>query len=655
MRTPRNRVKKRNRTRRMKGGVETVDQFITRNWDKIHTYISYYDMIKDASEGSKRITTENGKKLLAAAVNTLLNNNPIPPFSNDEFKKAIRRKVLASTDYPEPFRVSELQHPLFEYNDKLPEYITTGIQEVGDPNKFRKGIPVALTLASYLDPGPRSYSDIKFPESGPTNITNKQLNDIGLHQIQSITGQYDSSIGAKATINFYFEDNFDIRFKDVAHPVGDNGPYFEGNRVKNEWFDDNELSKDTIIGAKKFVICKEIGDTLQVYLAKKLAETKSDQRSVCLFSSDITVEIRSRLVGVSAVSKQWTERDKHDYSTYFFYPSDHKLDNPANVLANKKAMAKNAIANVIKINKQIRKSIQEAISDGFTIRGTTGIFRMEGRVKTKFEEISDDIFDASSYLEAVRGRIDSMEEDPTKYSERSIKQYQVFALFYKKSLLNVKRLYDASTYDVGDLKQFVINNQPRSGGATLDSSSIEEGADVDMVAGPIDIQIDANDALRRTIRNLIPDEASAVEFNCILFNYLDYVNEICINETFLRGFLTDYLSPSPYKTLQQFETEFYAFKNGLPNPVEPEVFVLPILTAEELVIANYMPNKKVKSDSEKRQPVKTVAMQSMLNKPRNQTYRVRPRRVPPMFSPEPYRDVPMLPGGRRTRRNKNKK
>ena len=203
------------------------------------------------------------------------------------------------------------------------------IEESGtSPNQFtsekdQSKMPSYISLASYIDPFTRSqtekafsYDDSKVPKvllgAGKTVVNQKELESIGIHGIKSIEGKINGATWECETEVIFthagphLKNRFSRKFVETGEYGNEFARYWAGNPTKNNWFNvpEGRIRENAAI---KFVLCKEIGDSLQVYLGNKLKESlpSVQQKSVCIFSCDKVVGMRARLLRLNALIKNY--------------------------------------------------------------------------------------------------------------------------------------------------------------------------------------------------------------------------------------------------------------------------------------------------------------------------------------------------------------
>ena len=355
------------------------------NHSLLHTIMTYYDILKDA-HASPSVMAKNNELLYKALKSVITDEaekkikelNITQPHSFfDTFENAIN-----GTSYTIKKKIGRIQHISDKPQNKLPDFIKIAIEESGiKPIQFAADIESKLSIASYIDPFPSrtqtqtcfSYDHSQNPKvlNGPglTRLTKSELYTIGIHGINTIEGKIDgSSWECETKIVFDhtsspLTNRFSNRFIETGHYGNEYGRYFAGNPTKNTWFNSNTgVDKKNI--AIKFILCKEIGDSLQVLLASKFKESLEEtENSVCIFSCDSVVGKRSRLLKVNSLIKNYGNEPigalYDECILYLAEKPDIKKEIESIIATIKK--------NVIEHNKNVITMINGAIENGFDI------------------------------------------------------------------------------------------------------------------------------------------------------------------------------------------------------------------------------------------------------------------------------------------------
>ena len=101
------------------------------------------------------------------------------------------------------------------------------------------------------------------------------------------------------TIVFKDRPSISVLFGSDFRPVRGNTQYFMGNRVKNTYIDSSTVSE---IEAMNYIICKELGDTLQALYGKVCQSTiVGGEDKLCLFTNDSILALRCKLLQLQVV------------------------------------------------------------------------------------------------------------------------------------------------------------------------------------------------------------------------------------------------------------------------------------------------------------------------------------------------------------------
>ena len=369
----------------------------------LHTIMTHYDILKDAAVPPG--ITGPGKALLTKALSKIITKpardhinkykNPLPPPPGEQNRKSASADFFQTLDlainqtrYKSIVKkIGRIQNVVGRPQNKLPSFITMAIEESGiSPNKFisekdQSKMPSYISLASYIDPFTRSqtektfsYDDSKAPKvllgAGKTVVNQKELESIGIHGIKWIEGKINGSTWECETeVKFdqpglHLKNRFSRKFVETGEYGNDYARYWSGNATKNTWF-------KTPIGtardntAIKFILCKEMGDSLQVFLANKLKESlpKEHYKSVCIFSCDKVVGMRARLLRLNALIKNYdTDEEGALFDECNLYLSEE--ENPDEIY---KSLIISIYEDVINYNDDVIRNIRGALEEGFTI------------------------------------------------------------------------------------------------------------------------------------------------------------------------------------------------------------------------------------------------------------------------------------------------
>lgn len=249
-------------------------------------------------------------------------------------------------------RLPILHHPLDSYTHVLPDKVTYAIQDSGlAPEEFKHDLKFVITPASYLDSAGRSgFADDTYFGFN-TVLTQKELQALGIHHIQTIKATLRESNICDAHLKFTFDKELRVHFNDAFRAVRGNKEFFAGNPTKNDWFNTTRtLSRNAIETGQMLILCKEIGDTLQAYYGKKFEQSLghvAGNNKVCLFTSDTVLALRCRLLELPVVV---FDAEKKEFKQYecFYYPTAGIVDKDIQTIFHTYIRNHNAcVSNVI--------------------------------------------------------------------------------------------------------------------------------------------------------------------------------------------------------------------------------------------------------------------------------------------------------------------
>ena len=325
---------------------------------------------------------------------------------------------------------------------KLPEEIEFTFQESGySPQELLSGVQECLTMGSYIDPAPRKK--INMIDSGnPTickikqTIGNDLLIQMGFGNIlvfnnkqTGINGIYDNNKNIMTLTmnivhsngNYIFKTKRSDDFKHESLVVQFNKKsvtvskdFFRGNLTKNKWFLENDVARqdNTIqLMSKMFVLCKELGDTLQVLCAKDIMGSKSSLK-YCLFTVDNVVATRCAMLGVPVCVKDPSRKIYADLGKAYYYIGDDVINiaktprqRQLSELQKFKVALKLYYNQAIGQNNNNKISIENVIKyKRIFIGGTEYVFENEQPMPTSttmlgyFQTLIDEINDANTKL-----------------------------------------------------------------------------------------------------------------------------------------------------------------------------------------------------------------------------------------------------------------
>ena len=382
---------------------------------KLHAYISYYDMFKDAHK--VKVPVEgSGEEFMRVAAEQILMVSGAP--RRDHRDLTAFMKALNKTSFgQQTAKICRLEHLDGQGNDiternKLPPFIKSCFQDAfKDPLSIREDLQILIGLAQYLDPASRNINGELVGFNGgdlTRTYTKEELENIGIWGVQSIQGKRLPNNECEATIiinyngmniaeisTFSQVSNRSINYETIKckftsnfKPITpDTKDYFLGNATKNRWFNANadrrigantQVKRDLYRTAIKFLICKEIGDTFQVLFHSLYAssaepsspivsspERSSDKdMSICMLTCDNVVSSRSRLEGNTVLARSGNaENDEEDeekdkFGEYtLYYKGDPEVE--------RRGLIDMFCNNSIRNNHKVIAIINKVIDEGF--------------------------------------------------------------------------------------------------------------------------------------------------------------------------------------------------------------------------------------------------------------------------------------------------
>jgi hypothetical protein len=384
------------------------------NHPKLHEIITYYDMKKDAA-ATVPVTETGRNTILNPALDELIpDRNRITITQYSDFFEALEA-AMKDTIYTKVKKIGRLQKDEWEndnINHILPSFIKYAIEEsFFKPKDFNNNIQVYLSIASYLDPyngrekTRKAFSydfnnDINERVSlgaGETFINGKEIESIGIIGVKEIEGRInggDWSCDTKITFNSPIKPRSVInRFNEKFVETGTSSKeFFLGNATKNKFINILRAAgnrRDAIDKTKVYLLCKEIGDALQVYLGNKLADQLPEPETspLGIFSCDKVVGMRTRLTKkMNAIIKN------HGDTPLGAYYDECNLylcrDNPRTELLS---IAEMNFKNYVNYNNTIKQKYINAYNNGFSIPSSRDIGRNHEKILEFFRNIVRDI------------------------------------------------------------------------------------------------------------------------------------------------------------------------------------------------------------------------------------------------------------------------
>jgi hypothetical protein len=581
--------------------------------------INYCDTFKDGAITSATITNSDFIKLTGDLYPEGRGLAWLPALD------ALKLQIMQNTDYgqiqPLPitfFRKMEkkdfkkLQEGYVLYEGSpvsLPPNIKYAIQESGyAPHQLNKTLEICITPASYFDPAGRSKlgdpNTFKYDASGAV-LPDIIFESLGFKQgIKNCSGLINDTKQCEITIQLSGGQFKTIRKADFTHMAP--GPdYFLGNDEKNAEIKNPRVDTDT---KKKYLLFKELGDTLQVVYAKLLMGGETDL-SVCVFTGDDTVTARCRELGVP-VCAQLNKREKNEpkYANLgrtLYYP--HKTANPADLYPD---IMTQDYSNCQNINKETIETITQYIENNiFKLPG----IKLTDASKTYLQRIINNINKANEMFTPIYEyyrtkllkelNVDTQFEILNTFKKialayttipniinveelgnnrKKIKQYEInpnIKYLFTSSELQEIKLEDAIRSGNGSfLEQLKVTQGQRSNRSSRFASAVNPiGQSGGTVKLPFMIEyynlieailqkigIENNSIIQDALKKMDGDEIPTIDnlaysFICISYIFFNYIGTSCLNEDVLTYFIKEFIiSGMKEYTLERFEAEYNA-------------------------------------------------------------------------------------------------
>jgi len=342
--------------------------------------------------------------------------------------------------------------PIYEKNDivnKLPVEVEYAFHDSGySPTQIKHEIKQILSPGSYIDPASRAKlgdGDVTL-ERGVTEITKADFEELGFEKaIHSFEGKLSGS-NMKITMTFPGGDKFHTERTREHEHAGEGTDYFGGNPVKNKWFNNNPDGSPEI--AKKYILCKELGDTLQVMYANKIIKhQRKPSVQYCMFTSDNVVLARCRQYRISVCVQQHVKKEYANVGSCYYYMNSEITD--AERISIFKAMYKK---QCLDRNATVIQNIKD-ITDVFYFDNRE--LSLDGEFRTLFKNIIEHIKEIN---EAVEDAEPSMSLD--EYKKFTAERTAFTLVSGKKINYNFTRVFPKPTrpvWDEGDLLGVVIH------------------------------------------------------------------------------------------------------------------------------------------------------------------------------------------------------
>jgi hypothetical protein len=439
----------------------------------------------------------------------------------------------------------------------LPSNITYGIQDAGkSPKKFNPDITLITTPGSYMDPCSRSKESLNF--GFDFNLNRNDFKNIGIPLIYKLT----PSLDILKNCNIQIEENNNVKVVDVTFdakfvPVRGDLLFFKGNPTKNDKFNDALVNRND---GYKFIVCKELGDTLQAYYGIKFIKFANiDKNSICLFTNDGLLSLRCQILFLPVLYNVMRDRvDKY----FYFNPVMTTIQTEFINLWKE---------NIIKNNNDVINSIKHVQHRGLfsLINGKLVHFSSSSKIYTLLNNLINEINHYTTLF--VRNNVSfSNLEHFRKYT----------CLFQAISIFNGIVLNSCAKHlfiDYSDKKHAFPTSfglfldevyKHQSGGGDGDNDIVLDYdiskcdyIDVDPVEEH-EPRINTQHEIHNQLRLLHPDKSLNQlciindTINSLLYNYFDFIGESTYHSEFVTYILKLYESDNLHLSFLEFEKQY---------------------------------------------------------------------------------------------------
>ena len=297
---------------------------------ELHRLINVFDAKKDAFHASTKINQGTPRDNLYSAITSMVGTNTYNHLGTDSDLKALEDYVLPSLDKIKagsasafsttlgeaPTPISMLKSNVQLIVPIIPEEIVNAIVDAAaDPKQYNNNISIVETPSQFSDPGTRPHPEFYFPRDDTPKTIN--LSDYGFAPNSTFTARFNhADKPITATIVIVLNDNtitvaidrngkytfININGKDYAY---DDIQAFAGNPTKNAFINGmNNKNPLDVLFSIVYVLCKEIGDTIQVLMLIYLLVEELNTSNTLIFTPDIVFAMRCRIVYIPCLLKK---------------------------------------------------------------------------------------------------------------------------------------------------------------------------------------------------------------------------------------------------------------------------------------------------------------------------------------------------------------
>lgn len=323
--------------------INPYDEYIT----KLHILLNRIDVEKDAIKSDVRITDSN-IGLFHYYADGLFGK--LPESLYDKSVEFIMSRISTFQSVESKYvKITNYQNNKHSIQEILPKTIKYGIQDAGtSPTSFQSSIELVVTPGSYIDRCSRSNSSTKFGFN--FNLTRNDFKILGFPIFYNMKPTLNSTTDyCKITFEEAFNTKtVEVEFNNKFEAIRGDVDYFMGNHTKNRMFNQHKVNNES---GYKFIILKELGDTLQAYYGVKFCSTNNvDKNSICLFTNDSNLSLRCQILFLPVLFHVNCEKI---HKNFYYNPVMNTIQ---------KDFVNMWKSNVVENNKDVIKSINAVIA-----------------------------------------------------------------------------------------------------------------------------------------------------------------------------------------------------------------------------------------------------------------------------------------------------
>jgi hypothetical protein len=441
------------------------------------------------------------------------------------------------------------------------------------PADFAPQIAEIETSGSYIDPGSRAESDTLWPSiDTPIEI---DLNNFGFKNI-IFKAVFLSDKTCRIQIS---QGNIEL-FNDIVNRKGFTAAqtdYFKGNNIKNSFLNTSDNSPDAKLEATKYVLCKELGDTLQVIIGYIMMQVQNDlytNKTLAAFTGDIPFACRSIVLGVPVLLRKLINNEKGSLLRHYSFYMPVSMSEEDRLIQIFNCKKKEVIAHNTGVKMRLNIFLREGIPliQLSTMHEPTREKIRKDVIVPFFQQIAGNIDGANEY-------ISDLQYDPAVELIEQIEKYRAYEIVSKKPkahdyYLNMllSRLFSGDDIGVdGDIiKQTVDATGTKTIGQYLknikpeSSRRIRQPGGGKKKRGGKKKQSGGSMPSPEELYNFFNSDQGKYILPLALFelfyNYFKYVGETYYGDEFLKYFINEFLSDK-LPSLQGFKNVYEQAKN----------------------------------------------------------------------------------------------